>query len=30
MELLVDVGHGESCFSLFGAGVSVDVMHDLR
>ena len=32
MELLVDVGHVESCFSLFGASVSVGAreVHGLR
>jgi hypothetical protein len=30
MELLGDVGHGESSFSLFGAGVSVGAVHSLR
>jgi hypothetical protein len=32
MELLGDVGHGESCFSRFGEGVSVGAryVHDLH
>jgi hypothetical protein len=30
MELLGDVGHGESSFSLFGASVCVGAVHGLR